>query len=120
MYKEELELIEKEFSQKREEAEKKHQQLRKRRKELETQQKAKKKQIEQYKLLGETILNQRKNVENFFLMALNSCQKEINRLPETPADNASRYGSEVDIDDLTPKDKQRIIANLYTKLAFTK
>ena len=27
------------------------------------------------------------------------------------------YGEKVDIDDLLPKDKHRIITNLYTKLA---
>lgn len=28
------------------------------------------------------------------------------------------YGEKVDIEELLPKDKQRILTNLYTKLAF--
>lgn len=31
--------------------------------------------------------------------------------------NEKHYGEKVDIDDLLPKDKHRIVTNLYTKLA---
>ena len=32
--------------------------------------------------------------------------------------DAKTYGEKVDIDELLPRDKQRILTNLYTKLAF--
>lgn len=56
-------------------------------------------------------------------MALDSCKKEIaewekGRMNGSKIDEQKSYGEKVDIDELLPKDKQRILTNLYTKLAF--
>ena len=55
-------------------------------------------------------------------MSLQSCKKEIEN-NNKKAFNLGRqqekrsYGDKVDVEELTPKDKQRILTNLYTKLA---
>jgi hypothetical protein len=73
-------------------------------------------------ILGEAILEQRSEIEEFFIMALDSCKKEIERMEGGMGDvdekEEKSYGEKVDIEELLPKDKQRILANLYTKLAF--
>ena len=73
-------------------------------------------------LLGQTILQQRTEIEEFFIMALDSCKKEIDGMERGRghADEKEQrsYGEKVDIEELLPKDKQRILTNLYTKLAF--
>jgi hypothetical protein len=73
-------------------------------------------------ILGQTILEQRSEIEEFFIMALDSCKKEIERMEGGRSDvdekEQKSYGEKVDIEELLPKDKQRILTNLYTKLAF--
>ena len=73
--------------------------------------------IEKYKLLADTILLQREEVEEFFLLAIETCKQQMDTYegPEHPHDR--QYGEKVDIEELLPKDKHRIITNLYTKLA---
>jgi hypothetical protein len=78
--------------------------------------------IEKVKVLADTILLQREEVEQFFIMALESCKKEIEQDSEKVFSlgkdkDAKSYGDKVDIEELSPKDKQRILTNLYTKLA---
>lgn len=54
-------------------------------------------------------------------MALDSCKQEIEDFEKgklTKGQEQKAYGEKVDIDELLPKDKQRILTNLYTKLAF--
>ena len=65
---------------------------------------------------------QRGEVEDFFLMAMESTRKEVENTEMkgnngTSMMNDKHYGEKVDIQELLPKDKQRIITNLYTKLA---
>ena len=56
-------------------------------------------------------------------MALDSCKKEIEAMERGRPGHGDEkeqksYGEKVDIEELLPKDKQRILTNLYTKLAF--
>lgn len=74
------------------------------------------------KILAETILLQRQEVEQFFIMALENCKKQIDAEKEGTLlagkeKETKNYGDKVDIDELNAKDKQRILTNLYTKLA---
>lgn len=55
-------------------------------------------------------------------MSLENCKKEIERenegsLAAGKEKTMKNYGEKVDIEELAPKDKQRILTNLYTKLA---
>ena len=54
-------------------------------------------------------------------MAMEVCKKEVDAY-ENKAFKVSKdqkqYGEKVDLEDLLPQDKQRIVTNLYTKLAF--
>jgi hypothetical protein len=77
---------------------------------------------EKMNILGQAILEQRSEIEEFFIMALDSCKKEIEGMEGGRGDvdekEQKSYGEKVDIEELLPKDKQRILTNLYTKLAF--
>lgn len=78
--------------------------------------------IEKVKVLADTILLQREEVEQFFIMALDTCKRQIEQDSQKAftlgRDKDSKvYGDKVDIEELSPKDKQRILTNLYTKLA---
>ena len=51
-------------------------------------------------------------------MAMESTRKEVETSEVKSSTNSDKhYGEKVDIQELLPKDKQRIITNLYTKLA---
>lgn len=74
------------------------------------------------KILAETILLQREEVEQFFIMALEHCKKDLEAERESSLavgkeKDGRNYGEKVDIEELSAKDKQRILTNLYTKLA---
>lgn len=89
---------------------------------VEKEQEEMKIRTEQMKVLAETILMQREEVEQFFIMALEGCKKDLEKEKEgllgASRDNETKsYGDKVDIEELTTKDKQRILTNLYTKLA---
>ena len=75
--------------------------------------------VERMKVLSETILMQREEVEGFFIMSLESVRGQIEREKgDSKGEEGSKaYGDKVDIDELSPVDKQRILTNLYTKLA---
>ena len=60
---------------------------------------------------------QREQVEQFFLMAIETCKKQMTEVGNQLDESEKQYGEKVDIDELLPKDKHRIITNLYTKLA---
>ena len=68
--------------------------------------------------MGETILLQREEVEDFFLVAIEKCKKDMLETQSPMQDNNHKqYGERVDIDELLPRDRHRILTNLYTKLA---
>jgi hypothetical protein len=61
-------------------------------------------------------------VEQFFIMALEHCKEDIDKEKESSLaagkdKQTHSYGDKVDIDELSARDKQRILTNLYTKLA---
>lgn len=50
-------------------------------------------------------------------MAIETCKKQMAEAGNQLDESEKQYGEKVDIDELLPKDKHRIITNLYTKLA---
>ena len=56
--------------------------------------------IERYRLLGDTILLQREEVQQFFLMAIETCKRDMDNYQGSDEQPERHYGEKVDIDDL--------------------